>query len=181
MSGRIHVDWSDCFECPLALRRKKVVRARGGFKRKVMFIGEAPGENEEKRGLAFVGKSGELLDIWIKALGLTEDDVYITNVVKCRPPKNRDPTDFEIEGCLPHLSREIRELEPLIVVPLGRFATKVVSHMREEGIVSDAQYALSLKHPAFYLYKGDIGHVPSDRLDFIKGKLRRREDSCDKE
>jgi DNA polymerase len=139
-----------------------------------MFIGEAPGADEERRGVAFVGRSGQLLDKWIEALGLAEKDVYITNVVKCRPPNNRDPTDFEVEACLPHLAREIAELNPKLIIPLGRFAKSVVSHMREAGDVTESQYSLGLKHPAWYLRNGAIGEIPMSELGFLKTKLNYR-------
>jgi uracil-DNA glycosylase len=138
-----------------------------------MFVGEAPGADEERTGVAFVGASGRLLDKWIEVLGLTEEDVYITNVVKCRPPKNRDPTDFELESCVPHLAREIREMNPVLVIPLGRYARQAISHMRQDGTLTELQYGLGLKHPAFYLRNG-IGLIPNDELNFLKAKLERR-------
>lgn len=162
---------AECFECELSVSRKRRVHPRGGFARAVMFVGEAPGEQEEKQGKAFVGPSGKLLDKWIERLDLTERDVYITNVVKCRPPNNRDPTKDEIACCLPHLAREIQELHPLLVIPLGRFAKDVISHLRDSGVVSDSQYGLALRHPAWYLRQGGMGHVPSDELRFLKSKL----------
>jgi len=164
------MNYHGCEECPLALCRKRDVAPRGGFKRSVMFIGEAPGEEEERTGQAFVGQSGKMLDQWIEQLGLTEDDVYITNVVKCRPPKNRDPTEFEISGCLPHLAREIRELHPKLVIPLGRFARDVVRRMVTEGLLLEKDYGLSLKHPAWYLRQGGW---PSEELKYLRLKLQK--------
>jgi len=138
-----------------------------------MFIGEAPGEREEYEGKAFVGRSGELLNKWLEFLDLSEADVYITNVVKCRPPNNRDPTPGEIEACHPWLLEEVRTLDPLLVVPLGRFAKSVVSQMRDSGVFPTERYGLALKHPAWYLRQGDMGLVPTDELRFIKRKLER--------
>jgi len=141
-----------------------------------MFVGEAPGEVEERIGKAFIGKSGKMLDQWIAQLGLSEEDVFITNVVKCRPPKNRDPTPDEIEACLPQLAREIRELKPALVVPLGRFAKEVVSHMRETGDLSEEQYGLGIKHPAWYLRKGGW---PTAELQFLMRRLKEKERNDD--
>lgn len=162
-------DWKDCVECPLALWRDKPVKARGSGR--VMFIGEAPGAEEEKKGLAFVGRSGELLDYWIGALDLTEKDVYITNVVKCRPPKNRDPSPFEVQECLHWLEDEIRTVKPRLVIPLGRFAREVMGELRQLSLVHDGNYGLALKHPAWYLRRDGIGRVPNDELKFIRKKL----------
>ena len=142
----------------------------------MMFVGEAPGEVEERIGKAFIGKSGKMLDQWIAQLGLSEEDVFITNVVKCRPPKNRDPTPDEIEACLPQLAREIRELKPALVVPLGRFAKEVVSHMRETGDLSEEQYGCGIKHPAWYLRKGGW---PTAELQFLMRRLKEKERNDD--
>jgi len=165
-------DWSECVECPLALYRRRSVCARGGAKRRVMLVGEAPGENEENQGFAFVGASGKLLDHWLAVLDLTEKDVYITNVVKCRPPNNRDPTPFEIEACLPWLQEEIKALDPVLIVPLGRFAKDVCSGpLRMSGHVTDKNYGVALKHPAWYLRQGGMGTVPTAELKFLRRKL----------
>lgn len=135
-----------------------------------MFIGEAPGAEEESKGYAFVGPSGKMLDKWIAYLGLDATEVYVTNVVKCRPPNNRDPSEDEIASCRPWLEKEIRELDPRLVVPLGRFARDVVSHMRG-GLISEHKYGLALKHPAWYLRQGGMGTIPAAELGFIRRKL----------
>ena len=162
--------WQDCCECPLSLSRRKTVVPRGGFGRKIMFVGEAPGADEEREGKTFVGKSGKLLNRWIEWLGLTEADVYITNVVKCRPPNNRDPMPEEIEGCKKWLAFEINALSPYLVVPLGRFAKDVLSHMRDENVILDLAYGVALKHPAYYLRKGAYD-APTEELGFLKKRI----------
>ncbi len=165
-------DWSDCTNCALCVYRKRVVSPRGRAGFGVMLVGEAPGETEEREGRVFVGRSGKLLDAWLEYLGLTEEDIYVTNVVKCRPPGNRDPTPEEIEACRPWLVEEIRTLSPRVIIPLGRFAREVVSRMRGE-VFSEECYGLALKHPAWYLRRGELGVIPTAELNFLKKKVWR--------
>ncbi len=111
-----------CTRCPLHLTRTNPVPGEGGFRKGVMFVGEAPGRNEDLEGRPFVGKAGKLLDELLLSIGLTREDVYITNVLKCRPPGNRDPEPDEITACSPYLEEQIRLLSPRLIVTLGRFA-----------------------------------------------------------
>ena len=97
-----------------------------GPKESILFIGEAPGAAEDKVGKPFVGRSGKLLDELLSHINLTREDVYITNTVKCRPPNNRNPTTEEIKACTPHLDREIAQIKPKIIIPLGTFASKYI-------------------------------------------------------
>ncbi|RLF63418.1 MAG: uracil-DNA glycosylase [Thermoplasmata archaeon] len=119
----------NCKKCPLYKNRTRAVPGEGGFKKRIMIIGEAPGKNEDIQGRPFVGKAGELLDRLLGEIGLSRDDVYITNVVKCRPPENREPTDNEIMACKPYLIRQINVLKPKIIVCLGRISSKTISQM----------------------------------------------------
>jgi DNA polymerase len=91
-----------------------------------MFIGEAPGADEDRQGLAFVGRAGQLLTKIIEAIGLSRDDVFIANVLKCRPPENRNPEPDEVEACLPYLREQIRLISPRVIVTLGTFATQAI-------------------------------------------------------
>lgn len=109
-----------CQKCGLSQLRTHAVPGSGSYDAKIMFIGEAPGYWEDQRGLPFVGKAGKILDELLKGIGLRRDDVYITNIVKCRPPGNRDPTDEEIKACSPYLDKQIDIIQPKIIVPLGR-------------------------------------------------------------
>ncbi len=111
-----------CKRCPLHKTRTHAVPGEGGFRRKIMLIGEAPGKNEDLQGRPFVGKAGKLLDEALLSAGLTREDVYITNVLKCRPPNNRDPTEQEITTCSRFLDAQLHILKPKVVVALGRFA-----------------------------------------------------------
>jgi uracil-DNA glycosylase len=115
----------DCRRCKLCtMGRSQVVFGVGNPKARLMFVGEAPGEEEDKRGEPFVGRAGQLLTKIIEAIGLTRDQVYIANVIKCRPPGNRNPEADEVEQCEPYLFRQIDVIKPRVIVPLGKFAAQ---------------------------------------------------------
>ena len=111
-----------CKKCDLYKYRKNPVPGEGRLDADIMFIGEAPGAQEDERGRPFVGAAGKLLTELIESIGLKREEVYITNVVKCRPPNNRDPTEEEIEACSPYLIRQIQLIKPKIIIALGRHA-----------------------------------------------------------
>ena len=113
---------ANCTKCPLSQCRTKTVFARGNPTAELMIIGEAPGYNEDKQGLPFVGRAGTLLNHMLQSVGLTEEDVYIANVLKCRPPENRDPRNEEIIQCSPYLTQQIELVAPKLLLALGRFA-----------------------------------------------------------
>ena len=115
----------DCRRCKLCtLGRSQIVFGVGNPKARLMFVGEAPGEEEDKRGEPFVGRAGQLLTKIIEAIGLTRDQVYIANVIKCRPPGNRNPEPDEVGQCEPFLFRQIDVIQPRVIVPLGKFAAQ---------------------------------------------------------
>ncbi|MCL5979836.1 MAG: uracil-DNA glycosylase [Gammaproteobacteria bacterium] len=116
---------SVCQDCPLGATRQHAVFGAGNPQGRWLFVGEAPGAEEDRRGEAFVGRAGQLLDAMLQAMGLERGrDVYIANVLKCRPPNNRDPLGPEVRECLPYLHRQIALVRPQIIVALGRFATQ---------------------------------------------------------
>jgi DNA polymerase len=115
-----------CKKCELWKTRKNPVVGSGNLNSKIMFIGEAPGFNEDLQGKPFVGKAGKVLDELLASIGLKRKDVYIGNVLKCRPPNNRDPKPEEIQACTPYLDRQISIIEPKILVTLGNFSTSYV-------------------------------------------------------
>ncbi len=119
----------NCFKCELAKTRTNVVFGTGNENAKVMFVGEGPGENEDLQGEPFVGRAGQLLNLMLDAVDLSrEKDIYITNIVKCRPPKNRDPLESESECCIPYLRKQTVIIRPKIIVCLGRIAaTRLIS------------------------------------------------------
>jgi uracil-DNA glycosylase family 4 len=154
---------SACTRCRLAEGRTQVVFGVGNPDADLMFVGEAPGFHEDQQGLPFVGQAGKLLDSLLAGIGLTREDVYVANVLKCRPPGNRDPAPDEIETCEGHLFRQIELIEPTVVATLGNFATKLLSgkqtgitrvHGQEqETHIGGRQVLLyPLYHPAAALY-----------------------------
>jgi DNA polymerase len=115
-----------CTKCPLADTRTQVVFGAGDPDADLLFVGEGPGEQEDLQGVPFVGRAGKLLTTLIEGIGLDRDAVYIANVVKCRPPGNRDPLPIEIESCRPYLEAQVDFIDPKVVVSLGNFATKLL-------------------------------------------------------
>ena len=118
---------SECTRCPLAETRTKVVFGAGNAEADMMFVGEAPGAEEDRQGLPFVGRAGALLNELLEGIGLTREDVFIANVLKCRPPGNRDPQPLEIESCHPYLERQVELIRPAVIGTLGNFATKLIT------------------------------------------------------
>jgi uracil-DNA glycosylase family 4 len=154
---------SSCTRCRLAEGRTQVVFGVGSPAADLMFVGEAPGFHEDQQGFPFVGQAGKLLDKLLVGIGLTRADVYIANVLKCRPPGNRDPMPDEIESCEGYLFRQIELIEPRVVATLGNFATKLLSgkqtgitrvHGSEQEVTLGGRRVLlyPLYHPAAALY-----------------------------
>jgi DNA polymerase len=154
---------SGCTRCRLAEGRTQVVFGVGNPDADLMFVGEAPGFHEDKQGLPFVGQAGKLLDKLLGGIGMNRADVFVANVLKCRPPGNRDPQPDEIEACEGHLFRQIALIEPVVVATLGNFATKLLSgrqlgitkvHGQEQKTAIGGRDVLlyPLYHPAAALY-----------------------------
>ena len=154
---------ASCTRCPLAQGRTQVVFGSGDPAADLMFVGEAPGFHEDKQGVPFVGAAGKLLDQLLGGIGLTRADVYVANVLKCRPPGNRDPQPEEIEACEAHLWHQIELIRPRVVATLGNFATKLLSgkptgitrvHGQEQETTLGGRRVLlyPLYHPAAALY-----------------------------
>jgi uracil-DNA glycosylase family 4 len=119
---QLHEEISGCERCTLAQSRKNAVPGDGPQDAQIVFIGEGPGFHEDQQGRPFVGAAGKFLDELLEGIGLSREDVYICNVVKCRPPGNRDPLPEEIEACKPFLERQIEAISPRMIVTLGRFS-----------------------------------------------------------
>jgi len=152
-----------CTRCRLAQGRTQVVFGAGNPRAELMFVGEAPGFHEDKQGLPFVGQAGKLLEKLLAGIGLSRQDVYIVNTLKCRPPGNRDPQPDEIEACESHLFRQIELIQPTVVATLGNFATKLLSgrplgitrvhgHEQTTTLGSREVVLYPLYHPAAALY-----------------------------
>ena len=123
----VYNEASTCERCPLSATRTSVVFGAGNADADLMFVGEAPGAEEDRQGLPFVGRAGALLTELLAGIGMSRGDVFIANVLKCRPPGNRDPQPVEIESCRPYLFEQIRLIEPRVVATLGNFSTKLLS------------------------------------------------------
>jgi uracil-DNA glycosylase len=168
-----------CTRCALAGGRTQVVFGSGDPAADLMFVGEAPGFHEDKQGVPFVGAAGKLLDQLLAGIGLARPDVYVANVLKCRPPGNRDPMPEEIEACEAHLWRQIELIKPRVVATLGNFATKLLSgrptgitrvHGQEQETTLGGRRVLlyPIYHPAAALYtprmlevlKSDFARIP---------------------
>ena len=127
----IRTELGECVRCPLHIGRRNIVFGEGDPRARLMFIGEGPGADEDKQGRPFVGRAGQLLTRMIKAMGLDRAQVYIANVVKCRPPENRDPASIEIQTCFPYLESQIAGVSPEVIVTLGRIAACALLETRE--------------------------------------------------
>jgi uracil-DNA glycosylase family 4 len=163
-----------CTKCPLAATRTQVVFGVGDPDADLLFVGEGPGEQEDLTGEPFVGRAGRLLTSLIEGIGLTRADVYIANVVKCRPPGNRDPLPLEIESCWPYLDAQIAFIEPRVVVTLGNFATKLLLETKD-GITKlrgkefpfrDRAVLIPVFHPSAVLRNGGAA-LAQARADFV--------------
>jgi uracil-DNA glycosylase family 4 len=119
--------WRGCERCALSQSRTQVVVGSGDLDAELMFVGEAPGFHEDKQGVPFVGQAGKLLETLLEEIGLTRGQVYIANVLKCRPPGNRDPLPDEIEACQGYLYHQIQLIRPSVICTLGNFSTKLLS------------------------------------------------------
>src|SRR5688572_11665892 len=159
-----------CTKCALAKGRTQVVFGSGNPRAELMFVGEAPGFHEDQQGVPFVGQAGKLLERLLNGIGLSRTDVYIANVLKCRPPGNRDPHPEEIEACESHLFHQIELIQPTLVATLGNFATKLLSGKptgitRVHGVEQEVTLGgnrvtlYPLFHPAAALYTPSMQKV----------------------
>ena len=166
-----------CTRCRLAEGRTQVVFGVGDPNADLMFVGEAPGFHEDKQGYPFVGQAGKLLDKLLEGIGLSRAEVYIANVIKCRPPGNRDPVPDEIESCEPYLFQQIELIEPRVIATLGNFATKLLTgkplgitrvHGQEQWTTlgGNRVQLYPLYHPAAALYTPRMLQVLED--DFAR-------------
>ena len=154
MLKEIAAEVSICSRCDLCKGRTKAVPGEGSPHAKILFIGEGPGFHEDRQGRPFVGPSGQFLEELLKSIGLKRSDVFITNVVKCRPPENRDPLPVEINACNDYLERQIAALKPLVIVTLGRvsmakfFGGEKISVIHGRPRKKDGYICIPMFHPA---------------------------------
>lgn len=161
----------DCQKCPLSRSRTQIVFGEGRPDARLMLVGEAPGLHEDRQGRPFVGAAGRLLTELLGSIGLTREDVYIANVLKCRPPDNRNPAPDEIESCMPHLRQQIDLVKPKVVCTLGNFATQVllgrrvgITKIRGQHFQVGGFFVFPALHPAAALHQG--GMTQALREDF---------------
>lgn len=163
---------STCTKCDLCKGRTKAVPGEGNPHAKILFIGEGPGLNEDKQGRPFVGPAGQFLDELLSSIQLKRSDVFITNVVKCRPPGNRDPLPNEIEACNNYLDRQIAAIDPQVIVTLGRFSMakffggEKVSAIHGRARKIDGRICIAMYHPAAGLHQASL--KDTIRNDFKK-------------
>jgi uracil-DNA glycosylase len=172
MLAQIAKEVSTCTNCALHHSRKKAVPGEGPAQAEIMFIGEGPGFHENEQGRPFVGAAGQFLDQLLEQAGVTRADVWIGNVVKCRPPGNRDPLPEELAACDVYLERQIAAINPSIIVTLGRFSmgkfmpgakiSQVHGQMRKVG----DRYVIAMFHPAAALHQASL--KPAILADFAK-------------
>lgn len=169
---------STCTRCPLADSRTHVVFGMGNPTADLMFVGEGPGAEEDEQGLPFVGRSGRLLDrLVLDEMGLTREDFFITNTVKCRPPGNRNPRPDEIAACRSYLERQLDLIDPTVVVTLGNFATRLllatdvgITRLRGHSYPYRRGVLIPTVHPSFVL-RGGTGAMAQIRADLVRAKL----------
>ncbi len=174
---QLRVDSATCTRCPLAEGRTQVVFGVGNPSAELLFVGEGPGREEDLAGEPFVGRSGKLLDrLMEEEIGLTRAECYIANVVKCRPPNNRDPAPQEIAACRPYLAEQIELIDPAVIVTLGNFSTKLllestagIRSLRGQVFERGRARVVPTYHPAYVLRAG--GEAMAEmRADLVRAK-----------
>lgn len=179
---RLAAEVRECTKCPLHRGRTHAVPGEGPADADIMFIGEGPGFHEDQQGRPFVGAAGQFLEELLNGIGLTREQVYITNVIKCRPPGNRDPLPQEVNACEPYLDRQIELIQPTVVVTLGRFSmarafpNARISHIHGDprkigGIVYYPMY-----HPAAALHRPSLRGTVEEDMRKIPDVLERAGD-----
>jgi uracil-DNA glycosylase family 4 len=169
----------ECTACVLARTRTQAVPGEGPLDAEVMFIGEAPGMNEDRQGRPFVGQAGQFLDELLAAAGLKRSGVYICNVLKCRPPVNRDPLPGEIEACRGFLEEQIDLIDPLVIVTLGRFSMaryfpgQAISRIHGRAAERAGRYYVPMYHPAAALHQQSLRRVILEDFEKLPAVLER--------
>lgn len=184
---RITISVEYCKKCNLYKTRNKPVVGVGSFDAKILFIGEAPGYNEDLQGKPFVGKAGEILDDLLESIGLQRSEVYISNILKCRPPNNRNPLKSEIETCTKHLDEQIRIIQPKIIAPLGNFSSLFIfekfglkhdkmSNIHGKVFRTNTLFGsiriIPLYHPAVATYNPNTKNILLDDFRAIKKTIK---------
>ena len=178
----------DCKKCPLYKTRKNPVLGEGSLKARIMFIGEAPGYNEDLLGKPFVGRAGKFLDELLDSINLSRNEIFITNILKCRPPNNRNPLESEIKACSPYLNEQINIIKPRIIVTLGNFSTRFILKkfsispqqitkihgkvFRIKNLIYDV-IVIPMFHPAAALYNPNMKQTMFDDFKILREELNK--------
>ena len=177
----VAVEVSTCSKCDLCKGRTKAVPGEGTPTAKILFIGEGPGFNEDKQGRPFIGPAGQFLDELLASISLKRADVFITNVVKCRPPNNRDPLPNEIAACSNYLDRQIAAIQPQVIVTLGRFSmakffgSEKISTIHGRARKIDGRLCIAMYHPAAALHQSSLKEVIREDFKKIPGIIAESE------
>jgi len=179
LSAAVH----KCRLCPLGFSRTRAVPGVGPSSARIVIVGEAPGQNEDQQGEPFVGAAGKLLDQLLRGIGLSRGDVFITNILKCRPPGNRDPQPAEAEACSPYLEEQLRLIHPEVVLVLGRHALArllpgydSISRLHGKVVVKDRVSYIPIYHPAAALYNSFLMGPLEQDFKAVKAHLDRVEE-----
>jgi uracil-DNA glycosylase family 4 len=177
--AEVRRELGECKRCDLHLTRRHIVFGEGSEKAQLVFIGEAPGGDEDRQGRPFVGKAGQLLTRIINSIGLKREEVYITNIIKCRPPHNRNPQRVEIATCAPFLEKQLEIIQPRIICALGTFAAQTllktdekISHLRGRFHVYGGIKVMPTYHPAFLLRNPHKKREAWEDMKKIQGEYR---------
>jgi uracil-DNA glycosylase family 4 len=182
----LHQEVRGCTKCPLARGRTLAVPGEGPRSARVMFVGEAPGFHEDRQGRPFVGAAGNFLNELLASIGLKREEVYITNIIKCRPPGNRDPYMDEIEACSPYLDRQVELINPKVIVTLGRYSlahwlpNAKISQVHGKPIRVGSRVIFPMYHPAAALHQPALKRTVEEDFRklgaFLAGALKAEEE-----
>ena len=183
---QIAAEVRSCTLCGLHATRTHAVPGAGSAHAEILFIGEGPGFHEDQQGLPFVGRSGDYLSYLLDLIQLRREDVFITNIIKCRAPNNRDPLPQEIQTCRPYFDRQLALIDPLVVATLGRFSMRLffpgasISRIHGQARIEGGRAYLPLYHPAAALRNPNLRHdMEADiaQLRSLRDEMRKRRDS----
>lgn len=177
--SQLHQELKDCQRCPLHRTRTNLVFGEGNPEATLMFVGEAPGKDEDLQARPFVGAAGKLLRKMVKEVAIAEQEIYIANILKCRPPKNRDPTPQEISCCLPYLKKQIDIINPKVICTLGKFSTQTllgstqgITRLRGKKLSFGGKTVLiPTYHPAACIYRPPLREKFMKDLRKVKGEI----------
>jgi uracil-DNA glycosylase family 4 len=179
----LHQRIASCTDCDLCKTRTNAVPGEGPSDAEILFVGEAPGFNEDQQARPFVGAAGRFLDELIASIGLRREQVFITNVIKCRPPNNRDPLPGEVDACHGYLERQIELLKPKVIVSLGRyslawfFPKDAIGKVHGQAKVREGTYFMPMYHPAAALHAGNMRRVIEEDFRKIPAVLEKARQS----